>query len=147
MLDACAEPPGVAVTLVDVAVRDDRAVSGVGALINDFLGVSVNCLLRLPIEVGFGAGGGGFGRRPAVTNGWRIAACGLIRLSGSQTRHFEMKSTNSSSVQRRTCASVFVPGLRRRPFELITALGEPLGSIKRGMRLKMTWDMGTRTEK
>ena len=133
MVDAYAEPPGVAGTLLaDVVVRDDRAVRGVGALINDFLGVSVNCLLRLPIEVVFGVGGGCFGRRPAVTNGWRIAACGLIRLSGSQTRHFEMKSTNSSSLQRRTCASVFVPGLRRRPFELITALGEPLGSIKRG---------------
>ena len=132
MLDTCVELPGVAGTLADVAVRDDRAVSGVGAPIKDFLGVSVNnCLLRLPpTEIVFGAGGGCFGRRPAVTNGWRIAACGLIRLSGSQTRHFEMKSTNSSSLQRRTCASVFVPGLRRRPFELITALGEPLGSIE-----------------
>src|ERR1700733_7291842 len=31
-----------------VAVRDDRAVRGVGALINDFLGVSFSCLLLLP---------------------------------------------------------------------------------------------------
>jgi hypothetical protein len=75
----------------------------------------------------------GLGRRPPVTKGCRIAACGFIRRSGSQTRHFEMKSTNSSSLHRRTWASVFVPGRRRRPLELMTARGAPPGSSKDGI--------------
>lgn len=49
-----------------VAVRDDRAVRGVGALINDFLGVSFSCLLLLPLkledEVIFAVDEGGFCR-------------------------------------------------------------------------------------
>jgi hypothetical protein len=57
-----------------------------------------------------------------------MAACGFILLSGSQTRHFETKSTKSSSLHFRTWASVFVPGLRRRPLELMTARGAPFGS-------------------
>lgn len=65
-----------------VAVLEDRAVRGVGALIWDFLGVSVNCLLRGPTKLdddssAFAAPEGGlgpFGRRPAVTKGCRMAA-------------------------------------------------------------------------
>jgi hypothetical protein len=70
----------------------------------------------------------GLGRRPAVMNGCRKAACGLIRRSGSQTRHLEIKSTKSSSLQRRTWASVLVPGRLRRPLELMTARGAPFES-------------------
>lgn len=116
-------------------VRVVRAVRGVGALIRDFLGVSITCLTRLPASVddervAFGVvdAGGTLGRFSAVTNGCLRAAWGLIRRSGSQTRHFAIKSTNSSSLHLRTWASVFVPGLLRRPLELITARGAPLGS-------------------
>lgn len=106
----CVELLGVVgpTVAVVVAVREVRAVSGVGALINDFLGVSFSCLLRLlvnPIdedEAVLVVDGSGLGRLPAVTKGWRIAACGFIRLSGSQTRHLDMKSTNSSSLHRST---------------------------------------------
>lgn len=117
-------------------VLDERAVRGAGPLIKDFLGVSVNGLLRLPI--GFDEVVcllvviKTFGRRPEVRNGWRIAACGLIRRSGSHTRHFDMKSTNSSSLQRRTCANDLVPGLRLRPFEFMTVRGAPFVS-KQGL--------------
>jgi hypothetical protein len=95
---------------VFVVVREERAVSGVGALICDFFGVSVNGLLLLPLPVeddnnDFAIPDGGldgFDRRPAVINGCRMAACGFIRRSGSQTRHLDMKSTNSSSLHRKT---------------------------------------------
>lgn len=74
----------------------------------DFFGVSVTCLLRLdkleeegvPLEdvscccITL--------RFPAVMNGCRIAAWGLILLSGSHTRHLAMKSMNSSSLHRKT---------------------------------------------
>lgn len=115
-----------------MVVREERAVRGVGALINDFLGVSFSTLLRLPLKLEDGVvlaeEVSNFCRRPAATNGWRMAACGFILLSGSQTRHFETKSTKSSSLHFRTWASVFVPGLRRRPLELMTARGAPFGS-------------------
>lgn len=54
-------------------VREDRAVRGVGALISDFLGVSVICLPRGPsVEddgVDFGAIPGGLARLPDAMNG------------------------------------------------------------------------------
>jgi hypothetical protein len=85
-----------------------RAVRGVGALISDFFGVSSTCLTRLlpnveEERVAFGVvDAGALGRFPAVTKGCLIAAWGLIRRSGSQTKHFEIKSTNSSSLHLRT---------------------------------------------
>lgn len=60
-------------------VREERAVRGVGALISDFFGVSLSVLFR-PLfkfdedRVVFVVDAGGLGRRPAVTNGCRIAA-------------------------------------------------------------------------
>ena len=60
-----------------VVVRDKRAVRGVGALISDFLGVSVTCLFLLKLDnedVDFVLLDGGFNLRPAVTNGCLIAA-------------------------------------------------------------------------
>jgi len=86
-----------------------RAVRGVGALIWDFLGVSVvfDLLARLDavdkralavaedgVEI--------FERFPAAMKGCRIAFWGLMRRSGSHTRHLETKSMKSSSSQRRT---------------------------------------------
>jgi len=99
----------------------------------DFFGVSWSCLVRLLVKLDeeveiFVADGGGFGRRPDTTNGCRRAACGLILRSGSQTRHFAIKSKKSSSLQRNTCCKLLVPGLRRRPFELTTTRGAPLTS-------------------
>ena len=88
-----------------VVVRDKRAVSGVGALISDFLGVSVTCLFLPRLDnddADFVLLDGGFILRPAVTNGCLIAAWGFILRSGSQTRHLATKSTNSSSLHRRT---------------------------------------------
>lgn len=89
-----------------VIVLEERAVRGVGALMRDFLGVSVTCLFRrLKLdeeEAVFAVVVGGFGLRPEVTNGCRIAVWGFIRRSGSQTRHFETKSMKSSSLHRRT---------------------------------------------
>lgn len=91
-----------------VITREVRAVRGVGALICDFFGVSVTCLARLleRLEDDNNAFAGEapmvLVRRPPVTNGCRMAACGLIRFSGSQVRHFEIKSTKSSSLQRST---------------------------------------------
>jgi hypothetical protein len=67
-------------------------------------------------------------RRKAVMNGWRIAACGFMRRSGSHNKHFATKSTKSSSSQRSTWLSVFAPGLRRLPLELTTGLGAPVES-------------------
>lgn len=60
-----------------VVVRDKRAVSGVGAPISDFLGVSVTCLFLLRLdneEADFALLDGGFNLRPAVMNGCLIAA-------------------------------------------------------------------------
>ena len=117
---------------VAVVVLEERAVRGVGALMSDFLGVSVTALARvLNVDdegVAFGVFNEGLVLRSPATKGCRKAVCGFIRRSGSQTRHFATKSTNSSSLHRRTCASVLVPGLRLRPFELITARGAPLVS-------------------
>ena len=71
----------------------------------DFFGVSVTFLLLdpdmledkdEPFEVGT------LFRFPAVMKGWRIAAWGFMRRSGSQVRHLAMKSMNSSSWHRRT---------------------------------------------
>lgn len=90
-----------------VVVLEVRAVRGVGALICDFFGVSVTCLLRLlerldeDSKVFPGEGLTSLARLP-VTKGCRIAAWGLIRFSGSQVRHFAMKSTKSSSLHRST---------------------------------------------
>jgi hypothetical protein len=61
-------------------------------------------------------------------NGCRMADWGFSRRSGSQTRHLDTKSTKSSSLQRKTWASVFVPGRLLRPFELRTVRGAPLES-------------------
>lgn len=133
------ELPGVLGT-VPVATRVLRAVSGVGALIKDFFGVSNKCLLLLLLvkldvvdcsndrAVLLGVAGAGLGRLPAVIKGCRRAAWGLIRRSGSQTRHLEMKSRKSSSSVRKTWASDLVPGRLRRPFELTTGLGAPVVS-------------------
>lgn len=87
-------------------VRDDRAVRGVGALMRDFLGVSV-VSFRRPLRLGvdsvlFEVDVSTLGRRPPVTKGCRKAEAGLIRRSGSQTRHLEIKSTKSSSLHRST---------------------------------------------
>lgn len=73
-------------------------------------------------------------RRLCAIHGWRIACSGLMRRSGSQWRHLETKSTNSSSLQCRTCCSVLVEGLRRLPFELTTGLGAPVESKKSFLR-------------
>lgn len=105
-MGACEEELGV-VGAALVFVREERAVRGVGALIKDFLGVSVTCFPLLPPRldeenVAFVADRTGLGRRPAVTKGWRIAACGFILRSGSHTKHLEIKSTNSSSLHRKT---------------------------------------------
>ena len=113
-----------------VVVRDVRAVRGVGALICDFFGVSVTCLVRLEKLVDDSNALAGEGlmtlvRRPPVTKGCLMAACGFIRFSGSHVRHLEMKSTKSSSLHRSTCASDFVPGRRLLPFELTTGRGPP----------------------
>lgn len=91
--------------LLVVVVREERADKAVGPLINDFFGVSATSFRRLRVDddkVDFTADGGGLDRLPEATNGCRIAVCGFRRLSGSQTRHFEMKSTNSSSLHRKT---------------------------------------------
>ena len=62
------------------AVREDRAVKGVGALIIDFFGVSIACLLRLLLRLDDEAVDleeaivrVALGLRPAVTNGCRRA--------------------------------------------------------------------------
>ena len=72
--------------IAPVATRVLRAVSGVGALIKDFFGVSMRCLLlRLPVKlevvdcnkeraVLLGVAGVGLGRLPAVMKGCRRAA-------------------------------------------------------------------------
>ncbi|PSS30915.1 hypothetical protein PHLCEN_2v2540 [Hermanssonia centrifuga] len=118
-------------------IRLERAVKGVGALIKDFLGVSVTVLLlRLPeAEAVFnsdlaapGEGLVAFDRFPANTNGWRNADWGFSRRSGSHARHFPMKSTNESSSHLRTCARVLLPGRLRRPFEFTTGRGAPVVS-------------------
>ncbi len=124
--------PGV---LGTASVRELRAVSGVGALMSDFFGVSVTLVLRLPrfddadcsraFAVLLGVAGT-FVRRPADMYGCRKAACGFIRRSGSHMRHLEMKSTKSSSEGfLSACASVLVPGRRLLPFEFTTGLGLP----------------------
>ena len=121
-------------------VRELRAVSGVGALISDFFGVSVTLVLRLPrfdeadcnsaLAV-LGVGLVTLDRRPAVMYGCRSAACGFNRRSGSHTRHLEMKSTKRSSEGFfSACASVLVPGRRLLPFEFTTGLGAPVVSTR-----------------
>ncbi len=118
-------------------IRLERAVKGVGALIKDFLGVSVTVLLlRLPeadavFNSDLAAPGEGlvaFDRFPANTNGWRNADWGFSRRSGSHARHFPIKSTNESSSHLRTCARVLLPGRLRRPFEFTTGRGAPVVS-------------------
>jgi len=129
-----------------------RAVRGVGALIWDFLGVSVvfDLLARLDavdkralavaedgVEI--------FERFPAVMKGCRIAFWGLMRRSGSHTRHLETKSTKSSSSQRRTWDRLFVPGLLLRPFEFTTGRGAPVESKKSRLReLRLTKSLSGR---
>jgi len=120
-----------------MAVREDRDVKGVGALIIDFFGVSIACLLRLLLRLGDEVVNleGAIVRvalcfRPAATNGCRRADCGFILRSGSQTRHFDMKSTKSSSLDFKTCCNVFDPGRRLRPLELTTTRGVPFVSKK-----------------
>lgn len=107
----------------------------------DFFGVSITCLVLLPLKpddegavrvlvVAFA-----YLRLPANMKGCRMAVCGFIRRSGSQTRHLAMKSTNSSSLHLRACARVLDPGLRLRPFEFVTGLGIPLVSVKSHCKL------------
>lgn len=118
-----------------VDVRAVRAVSGVGALISDFFGVSITCFGLIPLKVD----DEGVERVlvaiclrfPASIKGCRMAVWGFMRRSGSHTRHLAMKSTNSSSLHLRACASVREPGLRLRPFEFTTGLGEPFVSARR----------------
>lgn len=62
------------------------------------------------------------------SNARRMALSGLKRRSGSQTRHFAIKSTKSSSSHLSTCERVLAPGRRRRPFELTTGRGTPVES-------------------
>ena len=116
-------------------VREIRAVRGVGALIWDFLGVSVSLDLLVRLDAVdrralavVDEGDDTFERFPALIKGCRIAFWGLIRRSGSHIRHLETKSTKSSSSQRRTWARVFVPGLLLRPFEFTTGRGAPVES-------------------
>lgn len=118
-----------------------RAVSGVGALIWDFLGVSVSLDLLARLDAVdrralavVDEGVEPFERFPALIKGCRIAFWGLIRRSGSHIRHLETKSTKSSSSQRRTWARVFVPGLLLRPFEFTTGRGAPVESKKSRLR-------------
>ena len=119
-----------------LVVREMRAVRGVGALIWDFLGVSVGLDLLVRLDavdrraLAVVDEGVDFERFPAVIKGCRIAFWGLIRRSGSHTRHLETKSTKSSSSQRRTWARVFVPGLLLRPFEFTTGRGAPVESSR-----------------
>lgn len=127
------EPFGVEVTLPEF-VRLMRAVSGVGALICDFFGVSptlerLDELSEDAIDLELvGAGVAILERRPPRINGCRSACWGFRRRSGSQVRHFAMKSTKSSSSQRSTWARVLVPGRLRLPLEFTTGLATPLGS-------------------
>lgn len=117
-----------------VIVLVERAVSGVGALINDFFGVSTTCFGLLPLKLDDEGVDRvpmivvACRRLPASIKGCRTAVWGFMRRSGSHTRHLAMKSTNSSSLHLRACASVLDPGLRRRPFEFTTGLGAPLAS-------------------
>lgn len=78
-------------------------------------------------------------RRAAAIHGWRIAGSGLIRRSGSQTRHLPMKSTKRSSLHLSTCASVLVPGRRRLPFELTTGRGTPVESAEERKHIDQSW--------
>lgn len=66
---------------------------------------------------------------PAAIQGCRMAGSGLSRRSGSQARHFEMKSTNRSSSVLSTAWSVLEPTRRRRPLGLVTGLGAPVESV------------------
>jgi len=102
---------GVEVTPFATVVRELRAVNGVGALICDFFGVSVTLLDREIPErldddsIAFAVAGDGVVtllRRPALRKLCCKAAWGFIRRSGSQTRQRAIKSTKSSSWQRRT---------------------------------------------
>lgn len=116
------------------AAFDARAVNGVGALIKDFLGVSKTSFFRtarLADDVEpdvLGVAGTVWWRPLPITKGCRRAPDGLIRFSGSQIRHFAMKSTKSSSLHRRTCCKDLEPGLRFLPLEFVTIRGLPLDS-------------------
>ena len=104
-MDECTDELLGVVGTALVVVLEVRAVSGVGALICDFFGVSITCLLRLLERLDKVFPGEGLitlARLLPVTKGCRIAACGLIRFSGSQVKHFAMKSTKSSSLHRST---------------------------------------------
>ena len=96
--------------VVIVAVRDVRVEE---SKVRDELEV-------MPLDGGF--------RRPVVINGCLSAFWGFRRRSGSQCKHLAMKSTKCSSSHRKTCASVLLPGRRRRPRELTTGRGAPVRS-------------------
>lgn len=66
----------------------------------------------------------------SLENSRRRAGSGLSRRSGSQIKHFAMKSMNNSSSDLSTCAKLFVEGRRRRPFELTTGRGAPVESAE-----------------
>jgi len=124
------------------ALELTRAVRGVGAPISDFLGVSwvvgtleERVLVEVDDERRLRAveaveARAGFDFRPAARNTCRIAGAGFRRRSGSQTRHFAMKSTNASSSHLRTWAKVLVPGFLLLPLEFTTGLGAPVESKK-----------------
>ena len=76
------------------------------------------------------AGGGAGRRRPAMMNGCLRADWGLRRRSGSQVRHFAMKSTKCSSLHRRAEARVLVFGRRRLPLALTKGRGAPVASAQ-----------------
>lgn len=47
----------------------------------------------------------------------------------THSRHLCRKCRNAGSSVRTICASVLEPGLRFRPLELVTVLGEPFESV------------------
>ena len=132
----------VGVVGIPLVTRVVRAVSGVGALIKDFFGVSGTTLLLRLLEKAvddepknafavLGAGLATFAReRTPVMYGWRRAADGFSLRSGSHTRHLAMKSTKSESSHRRTWARVLLPARLLLPFEFTHGRGAPVWSVK-----------------
>jgi hypothetical protein len=118
--------------------RVERAVKGVGGPMSFFVAsvvlVEEESLLILEIDVEpkilraavLGPLSGVLSLlRPPVMNACLMALWGLSLLSGSQIRHFAMKSTNSASSHFNTELNVLVPGRLRRPLEFTTGRGAP----------------------
>lgn len=76
-----------------------------------------------------GVGAIGALRRVETIQACRSPDWGLSRFSGSQVKHFDMKSIKSSSSHFRAEASVLVPGRRRLPFTLTKGRGAPVASV------------------